>query len=233
MIEAMQGKFQPTRGAVISTLVMFAVLVGLGTWQLQRLELKTALLAQIENRMQKPPAPLPEKIDNPAEWEYRRVTMAGSFLYDHEFLIKPRTQDGVDGYHMLVPFQRASGGVVMVNRGWISDSLMSEAKRPQGLIQIEGIVQLPHPTSFTPPNEPEKGDWYWADIRAMADAAKLKNAAPVIVNVAGKEQGVYPVGGKVEANIHNNHKQYAMFWYTMAVILLIIFFLRYWKPLSA
>jgi len=232
MIGIMQKKFQPTRGAVISTLVMIALLAGLGTWQLQRLEWKSGLLAQIESRMQKPPVPMPESIDNPAEWEYRRVTMAGNFLYDHEFLVKPRTLDGANGYHMLVPFQRASGGAVMVNRGWISDALMPKAARPKGIMQIEGIVQLAHPTYFTPPNEPAKNDWYWADIKAMAEAAQLKNMAPVIVNIAGKEPGVYPAGGKVEVNIRNDHKQYAIFWYTMALVLLIIFFIRHWKPLA-
>jgi surfeit locus 1 family protein len=229
----MQRKFQPTRGAIISTLVMFAVLVGLGTWQLQRLEWKSGLLAQIESRMQKPPVPLPEKIDDPAAWEYRRVTMAGTFLHDRAFLVKPRTLEGAAGYHMLVPLRRASGGVVMVNRGWISDALMPKASRPPGLVPIEGIVQLPHPTSFTPPNAPEKNDWYWADIGAMAAAAKLKDVAPVIVNIAKKEPGVYPAGGKVQVNISNNHLQYALFWYAMALILQIIFFIRYWKPSSA
>ena len=229
----MQGTFQPTRSAIISTLLILAVLVGLGTWQVQRLAWKSGLLAHIEAQMQKPPVPMPEKIDDPSEWEYRRVTLAGSFLYDREFLVKPRTLDGANGYHMLVPFRRASGGAVMVNRGWISDALMPKAVRPPGLIQIEGIVQLPHHTSFTPPNAPEKNDWYWADIEAMAAAAKLKNVAPVIVNIASKEPGVYPAGGKVEANISNNHMQYAIFWYVMALISQIIFFIRHWKPAPA
>lgn len=229
----MQGSFHPTRGAIVSTLLILAVLLGLGAWQVQRLAWKSALLAQIESRMQQPPVPLPEKIDDPAAWEYRRVTLAGSFLYKHEFLIKPRTLDGASGYHMLVPFRRASGGVVLVNRGWISDALMPAALRPEGVVLVEGIVQLPHPTSFTPPNAPEKNDWYGADIPAMAAAAKLENAAPVIVNVAKRDPGAYPAGGKVEANISNNHRQYAVFWFVMALVSQIIFFIRSWKPSSA
>ncbi|MBI3440234.1 MAG: SURF1 family protein [Proteobacteria bacterium] len=233
MIRSMQKKFQPALWATFFTLLLFTVLVGLGTWQLKRLEWKTTLLAQISNQMQKPPVPLPETITNPAAWEYRRVTLAGHFLYNHEFLIKPRVLNGVNGYHMLVPFQRASGGVVIVNRGWISDEWMSRAVRPQGTVQVEGIVQLAHPTYFTPPNNPQKNDWYWADIKAMADAAKVKDPLPVIVNIAKKEPGIYPVGGRVEVNITNNHAQYALFWFTMALILQIIFFIRYWKPRTA
>jgi surfeit locus 1 family protein len=215
------------------SLLIFTVLVGLGTWQVKRLAWKTALLTQMATQMQRTAVPLPETLDAPAAWEYRRVTLAGHFLYDHEFLIKPRTLDGVNGYHMLVPFQRLSGGVVMVNRGWISDALMPKASRPQGIQQIEGIVQLAHPGTFTPPNAPEKNDWYWSDIKAMAAAAQLKNVAPVIVNIAVREPGVYPAGGKVEINLRNDHLQYAIFWYTMALVLAVIFFIRYWKPVPA
>jgi len=224
-------RFQPTFAAAFCSLLALTVLVGLGTWQMKRLEWKNALLAHIQVQMQKPPVPMPENIDK--SWEYRRVTLAGHFLYDHEFLIKPRTLDGVNGYHMLVPFQRVSGGTVMVNRGWISDDLMPKAFRPHGTIQLEGIVQQPHKTYFTPPNNPAKNDWYWPEIDAMAVSAKLQNVAPVLVAIARREPGVYPAGGKVEVNIRNDHQQYAIFWYILAVISQIIFFIRYWQPPSA
>ncbi len=229
----MSRKFQPTAAALLFSLLAFVLMMGLGVWQMKRLEWKTALLAGITTQMQKPPVPLPEKMDNPAAWEYRRVTMAGRFFHDHAFLVKPRTLDGVSGYHMLVPFQRLSGGVVMVNRGWITDALMSEADRPPGVVQIEGIVQLPHPTSFTPTNNPEKNDWYWPDAEAMAAAAKLKLATPAIVTIASKTLGVYPVGGKVTVNIRNDHRQYAIFWFVMAFLSQGVFFLSHWKRTTA
>ena len=223
----MQSKFHPPLAAVILSLLAFTVLIGLGTWQLKRLEWKTNLLAEISTRMEKPPVPLPEKLDKPADWEYRRVTMAGHFLYEHEFLIKPRTLDGVSGYHMLVPFERLSGGTVMVNRGWISDAQMSKAIRPTGTIQIEGIVQLAHTNYWTLPNDPRKNDWYWPDVKAMAATAQLKNTAPVIVTISAAKQGVYPLAGKVELDIPNDHKQYAFFWFLMAFVSQVIFFIRF------
>jgi cytochrome oxidase assembly protein ShyY1 len=64
----------------------------------------------------------------------------------------------------------------------------------------------------------------------MAAAAKLKNPAPVQVNIAKKQAGVYPMGGKVEANIQNNHRQYAIFWYVMAALSQIIFVMSHWQP---
>ena len=97
---------------------------------------------------------------------------------------------------------------------------------------MEGIVQLPHKTSFTPDNNPSANDWYWPDIKAIASKARLKNVASVLVNIAKREKGVYPVGGKVTVNIHNNHKYYAFFWFSMAIILQIIFFLSSYKPVE-
>jgi surfeit locus 1 family protein len=179
-----------------------------------------------------PPVPMPEKIINLDKWEYRRVTLAGKFLHAHEFLIKPRTLNGVNGYHMLTPFQRASGEVVFVNRGWVGDAELKTASRPTGLQQIEVIVVKPHTTSFTPINDPIRNDWYWADVTAMGDVAQLKNVSPILVSIASKTEGVYPQGGKVQLNIRNDHKQYAIFWFTMAALLQIIFILRHYQPVG-
>jgi surfeit locus 1 family protein len=216
----MPRTFQPRTGPSIIASCMLAVLLGLGVWQLERLAWKTDLLKSIHDRMAQKPVPLPEKIADPAAWEYRRVKMAGQYVSDREFLIQPRTLDGKAGYHMYVPFRRVSGGIVFVNRGWISDDLLGKAIRPRGMVAVEGIVQLPHKSAFTPDNNPEKGEWYWPDVEAMAAAAHVKNPAPVIVTVAARRPGVYPAGGQVRLDIPNDHKQYAIFWFTMAFVLI-------------
>ncbi|MFH1157506.1 MAG: SURF1 family protein [Pseudomonadota bacterium] len=219
----MQGK---TRYALVACLMFLSVTV-LGTQQEMLMKEEAARVAQIKSLMREPPVPMPEKIDSPAAWAYRRVTLAGHFLYDHEFLMKPRILGGVSGYHMLVPFQRASGGIVMVNRGWISDAEMPKADRPGGTIMIEGIVQAPHALPSMPPNDPQKNIWRWADVNAMAAAGKLEAPSPVIVVVSGRTPGVYPAGGMVEINIRSDYGARAVFWYVLALILLAGFFVRH------
>lgn len=228
----MKRKFQPPFIATLLALVMLIGLGALGTWQLYRLEWKTQRLAQIESRMKMPVVAMPERIGNPDDWEYRRVVLRGRFIYGHEFLIKPRTLDGVNGAHMLVPFERAFGGIVMVNRGWISDELMPKVSRPAGLTQIEGVIQKPRASFFTPANDPEKGAWYWADIPAMARAANLEIAPSVLVQSFGRAQDAYPAAVPPFANFRNDHKQYAFFWYGMALVWCVIFFIRYWRPVK-
>jgi surfeit locus 1 family protein len=215
----MPRRFQPRKWPTVIAASMFIVLVVLGLWQVERLAWKTDLLKTIHDRMAQKPFPLPEKIADPSAWEYRRVTLAGRYVSDHEFLVRPRTLDGKAGYHMIVPFMRASGGIVFVNRGWISDDLLGKARRPSGFVSVEGIVELPHKSAFTPENNPAKGEWYWPDLAAMAAAARVKDAAPVIVTVADRVPGVWPAGGQVRLDIPNDHKQYAVFWFTMALAL--------------
>lgn len=228
----MQRQFHPPFKTSIMAALIFMLLVGLGVWQLQRLTWKTEKIAEITAQMAKAPVPLPEKITAPSEWEYRRVTMAGQFLSAHEFLVQPRVLDGITGYHMVVPFQRLSGEIVMVNRGWISDTELKKASRPSGVIQIEGILHQPQTTYFTPANAPAKNNWYSIDTDAMGSAAHLQNISPVVVHVATKQDGVYPLGGKIQVTLPNDHRQYAIFWFVMSFVFLLIFFIRYYLPVE-
>ena len=225
-----ERRFHPKPLSTFITLVLFTVLVGLGTWQIQRLHWKEALLANIHDNMAQNPVPMPEKIDDTQAWQFRRVTLAGSFDYSHEMLVKPRVLDGQTGYDMVVPFTRASGGTVLVDRGWISDALLDRATRPShGIIQIEGVLrESAKPSSFTPENDPAKKDWFWIDIKGMADAAGLNNVAPMVLYSSEKKPGVYPVGGRVwGVDLPNDHKQYAIFWFGMAFVLLGVWFLSH------
>lgn len=216
-------RFVPNTGVTVLVVLMVLALDALGTWQVFRLQEKTAYIEAIHASMSRPPVPLPGEVEDPKHWEFSRVTMAGKFLYDKEFLIKPRTFEGKAGYHVLVPFKRASGQVVMVNRGWVSDDTMAEIVRPQGWVKVEGIVQLPEKGAFTPENNVQRNDWYWPDVNAMADAAQVQPIAPVVVSVAERVEGQYPVGGIVSVKVANNHLHYAIFWYLMSVVLVVIY----------
>lgn len=225
----MARKFRPKAGATAVMLFCLAILLGLGSWQIQRLGWKEQLIATISAQMAKPAVPMPAVIDAPQEWQYRRVSMAGQFMHDLAVLVKPRTQDGKVGAHMVVPFLRAGGGIVFVNRGFVSDDVMEKVTKPQGIIKIEGILTLPQKGSFTPENNPDKNEWYWPDVAAMAKAASLEGAAPVLFESADKTENVYPQGGTLRLDIPNDHRQYAFFWFAMAAGLLVIYFIYHFR----
>jgi surfeit locus 1 family protein len=217
-------RFKPRLGATLATLFMFVLLQGLGIWQVERLAWKTKLLADVAQRMAQKPQPLPQNPDI-AALDYHHVRLTGHYLYDHEFKVRPRVLDGREGYDMVVPFRRVSGGVVMIDRGWASDDVADKISRPGGQITVEGIVHNPKRNYFTPKNDAAHNGWYWPDAAEMGKAAGLADVAPVLVTVSGKTAGVYPVGGQLRVTIPNDHKQYAIFWFGMSGVLLVIYYL--------
>lgn len=233
-------RFRPSLGATLVTLAGLAVTIGLGTWQLERLQWKQDLIARIDRQMAEPAVPLPARIDDPTAWEFRPVTLAGRFLNDKEMLLIARPHQGQVGYEVLTPFQRADGaGIVLVNRGFVPmdrrDPATRTAARVEGEVSVKGIVRVPQPAGFFQPGNgtPVPGSaWMRADPSAMAAALSLGEVAPVVVEMlpgqgaglpgapAGTLAGIAP---RVE--LPNNHLQYALTWYGLAVTLVGIYVL--------
>lgn len=218
-------KFHKKAKIFISFILMQAILLSLGIWQVQRLAWKEDLLARIEARKEADAVLLPAAIKTPEDWEYRRARVAGTFDAAHVFWLKPRTDNGKVGAHMLALLRRGDGKLpVFINRGFVPDDAREKVAVPTVPQTLEGIVQIPHKSTFTPDNNPAKNDWYWADIQAMARAAGYQMALPVIVTLPPHDGG-YPAGFAAAAQIRNNHLQYALFWFGMAGILMLVFVL--------
>ena len=198
----------------------------LGTWQVQRLEWKTKLIAKYEDRLVRSPLPLPPQIDPNAihEFDYRRVYATGRLRHDKEMLIGPRTQDGKDGFMVVTPLERDDGSTVLVNRGWISKEKKYQADRdPNSLrkseVTVSGLLREPWKRNlFTPKNKPHEGKFYFPDVYEMARAS---GAEPVwieetmipdlLVSYHREAKGI-PIGRAPEVNLRNNHFQYIFTW---------------------
>lgn len=124
----------------MATAVVLAILVGLGTWQVQRLQWKTALIAEREARLAAEPVPLPAVIDDPDSYNFRPVTVTGRFLHEHELYLAGRNKGRRPGYGVVTPLERPDGQVILVDRGWVPMELKDPATRPEG--QIEGVVTI-------------------------------------------------------------------------------------------
>lgn len=132
------------------------------------------------------PLPLPMRIDPEAigDFDYRRVVCQGRFRHDLEMLVGPRMRDGEDGYMVVTPLERKDdgGSTVLVNRGWIPKRLRDQRKRavdamPEGEVFVEGLLRKPWKKNmFTPENRPDKGEFYFPDVKQMA---ALTGAQPV------------------------------------------------------
>ena len=210
--------------------LMLPILIGLGTWQLHRRVWKTELLATIAARIDGPAVPLPAVIDQPADWAFRHVHAAGHFADDKALQLYGRTYDGKAGVHLLVPLIEDDGHAVLVDRGFVpfeQGSTLASYARQEGQVEVDGIVRRPEPAGwFLPSPNPAQNIWYAVDIPAMSAATGLA-LAPIYVaaKATGNPGWPAPTGGTEGTGIRNEHLNYAIFWYSMAVALIVIYVL--------
>jgi surfeit locus 1 family protein len=204
--------------------------LALGTWQVQRLHWKNEIIAERQARRDAPPLEkLPERFD-PATHEFRKVRVTGRFLHDKEMYLAARSFRGNAGYHVITPLA-AFPGHVLVNRGWIPlDRKSPETRKPGnpgGEVTVEGYLRAESgPGWFTPKNEPDKNFWFFVDIAAMAKAHGIGKVERFYIEAGPTENpGGFPVGGITRFELPNDHLQYAITWYAMALIGIVIYLL--------
>ena len=218
--------FRPYPGFTIACAVLFAILCWLGFWQLERLQWKLALIAQVNGNMAAAPVSLDEILAmNRQAAQYRHVTLRGRFDHAKEAYVFT-TDAGAAVYHVLTPFTADDGRVLMVDRGEVPKDKLNPASHAPGNVsgetQVTGVWRAPDaPGSFTPPPDAAQRIWYARDLAGIAAADDLKLAAPVVVEAdATPNPGGWPKGGKTVVTFRNQHLGYAITWFGVAIVLL-------------
>ncbi|TXT08781.1 hypothetical protein VHUM_02909 [Vanrija humicola] len=227
-------------------LIIAPLLTGyLGVWQVQRLKWKVALIEEVDRNLAKDPIVLPGKINLGAlpDFAFRRVLIKGKFT-GPPILQGPQTRDGVPGFHLILPFDRsaAGGSTILLNRGFIKTVEGESIRRggrvpglgpngePSEEIIVEGMLTKADPNAksyFTPDNKPEKGEWYWKDVPAMAESVggEARDVQPILIDAIDREcestptsvliaQGE-PVGRAPVIELRNQHLTYAITWFSL------------------
>jgi surfeit locus 1 family protein len=205
------------------------LLLGLGTWQVQRLAWKEGLIAERNAALAATPVPLPKTLDAARALEFHPVRAAGEFLNDHELDLNAQSFAGDQGFHIVTPFRLGDGTIVFIDRGFVPTDRRRPATRVAGEIAgptaVTGLLRLPEPPGwFTPANEPAKNSWFSVDLPAMAQTAGVGGALPFYID-ADKTPvpGGWPQGGQTITDLPNDHLQYAITWYALAVALVAIY----------
>jgi surfeit locus 1 family protein len=211
------------------TLIAFAVLIGLGTWQMQRLHWKTDLLARVEARIVEPALPLPPAgwpgLDL-SEWEYRPVEVSGTFRHDLEtrvyaLLTEPHGKLSGPGYFILTPLETGEGRV-LINRGFVPLDAAT-FPRPEGLTTVRGLLRGPEDRNMFTPNDDAGQKLFFArDPAPIAQALGIP-LAPFTIDAVETPPGGLPQAGETRLNFPNRHLEYALTWYGLAGALLAVF----------
>lgn len=200
---------------VIAAAVGFAVLISLGSWQLQRLSWKQGILAEIDAALQGEPVAVPGQ---PSENEdkYLPVRTSGTLLGPEVHVLASLKGQGAV-YRVISPLETDDGRRIMLDRGTVPAE-KKEAARDFGQVEVLGNLHWPDEIDgFTPEPDRSANIWFARDISAMAEVLNTEPVLVVVREMTGLNDIARPLPVDT-AGIPNDHLQYAITWFSLAAI---------------
>ena len=189
----------------------------LGFWQLYRLGWKLDLINQIENSLKIDPV----ELQNVEKKNYLRIKTSGQIDFEKQIYLYNLNETGKPGFEVINPIKIGNEDY-LINRGWIS---FDNKNKPEINVvdqkNIIGTLMLQSKSSsFKPKNEVDKNYWFTLD---REDILKFtgKNFSKYIIYLNGNYENPRP--RVITAKISNNHKKYAITWFSMAISILLIY----------
>ena len=204
---------------LFSVFVYFIILtlLSLGFWQIYRLNWKLELIEQIENSLKNNPV----ELSNIEKKNYLRIKTSGDIDFDKQIYLYNLNDAGKPGFEVINPIKIGDENY-LVNRGWIP---FEKKDLPEiNLVdqnQIVGTLMLQtKPSTFKPENDIEKNYWFTLD---REDILKFtgRNFSEYVIYLNGDYK--IPKPRVITAKISNNHKKYAITWFSMAISILLIY----------
>ena len=233
-------------GFGIFTLVMVAVFVGLGLWQLQRRVEKHALIAALTERLAADPGALPQA----SQWsaltagrdEFRRVRFVATYQPAADAMVYSsgsavREDVAGPGTWAFMPAALPTGEIVVINTGFVQNTMQDRAQQDRAVMRLitkqpvtlSGYIRFPESAgSLTPPENPAKRLWFTRDHLAMARALGWgeggRPVAPFYIDLEAPvpESGI-PKPGPLTVHLKDDHLQYAITWFGLAGAVVIAF----------
>lgn len=197
---------------LIFGIVLTAILLSLGFWQLRRLDQKTALLAEIQAGIDAAPVPLPAQVD--PSMKYLPVTVSGRTT-GQEILVLSGSKERGGGYNVISAFETDDGRRILLDRGFIEQDFR-RTPRPATELSVTGNLHWPQDKgSATPEPDLAAGIWFARDVPAMAELLDTQPVLVVAAVVSGDAEGVEPMPVAIEG-IPNSHLSYAVQWFLFA-----------------
>ena len=208
---------------LFSIFVFFFIFVflALGSWQIIRLNWKLELINQIETSLKD----IPVNLSNSKHKNYLRVKTRGSIDFEKQIYLYNLNEKGKPGFEVINPLKVGNNNYLL-NRGWIPfNKKEDETINVIDENYINGVLRKQiKPNMFKPENDLSENYWFTLD---RDDIFKFtgKNFSPYVIYLSGNNE--FPKPKSITANISNNHKKYALTWFSLAIsILLIYLYLR-------
>ncbi|MEP1962071.1 SURF1 family protein [Tateyamaria sp.] len=208
-------------------LIGTAILLALGTWQVQRLAWKQDLLGNIEAQIGADPVALSDALE-PQFRRYAPVAITGKFDPGHIRMLASRKTTGA-AYRIIRPFETSAGRRILIDTGWqlVGVEVAEPPRDEMGLIgNLDNPIEV---DGFTPAPNIEINIWFARDVPAMADHLGTDPILVVLRDGPQSDLGVTPWPVDT-AGISNDHLQYAITWFSLAAIWAGMTFYFLWRP---
>ena len=189
----------------------------MGSWQIIRLNWKLELINQIETSLKDEPVYLSSStIKN-----YLRIKSAGNINFDKQIYLYNLNEKGKPGFEVINPLKIGDSNYLL-NRGWISfDMKNNKSINITDEDSIVGILKKQTKANrFKPENDLLDNYWFTLD---RDDIFKFtgERFSPYVIYLSGNTE--LPKPKLITANISNNHKKYAMTWFSLAISIFILY----------
>jgi cytochrome oxidase assembly protein ShyY1 len=241
----MTGTIRPRRGVAgfaVFTLVMLALFVSLGVWQLQRRTEKHALIAALTERLAGEPAALP----TPAQWgtlspardEFRRVRFAATYEQAADAMVYSsgsaiRGDISGPGTWAFLPARLPDGETVVIDAGFVPNTMQERSAQDHAVsglvtgepVTLTGYLRFPEQAGLlTPAENLAKRLWFTRDHLAMARILGWGEVAPFYIDLETPVPASgAPKPGPLEVHLKDDHMQYAITWFGLAAAMVIAF----------
>ena len=204
---------------LFSVFVIFfiCIFIALGSWQIIRLNWKNNLILEIENSLKNPPVELSKNnLEN-----YLKIKTKGSINFEKQIYLYNLNEEGTPGFEVINPL-KADNTNFLLNRGWIPFNKKSTKEIFEfdkdniiGTLKLQGRKNI-----FKPENDIDKNYWFSLDRQ---DILKFtgQEYSQYIIYLDGNYK--FPKPKKITANISNNHKKYAITWFSLAISILLLY----------
>lgn len=231
--------FRLRPGLTFATAIALAILSSLGVWQLQRLEWKRGLIAQMTERLSADPVPYDDAAAREAageNMEYQPVFQDGVYAHDLETAVFG-TYDGAPGVYVFTPLDAAdpaTGGrrFIYVNRGFAPQEFRDPATRAEGEvageIRVEGLFRHAERRRgfekwLAPEDQPQDNLYFIRDPKILAARHSIATPDFYIDSFGRENRGPWPKGGLTRVDLPNRHFEYALTWFGLAAALIGVF----------
>jgi surfeit locus 1 family protein len=190
------------------------ILCGLGTWQVQRLAWKEAILAQIDATIDAAPVALPAQPD-PVRDAYRAVRVTGVWAGDTIRVLVSHRSFGA-GYRLITPLD-VDGRRVLIDRGFLPVAA-AQPDLPAAAVTVTGNLHWPQEVdSYTPQNDLAANLWFARDVPALAAALQTEPTFIIARQITPPQANITPLPVDSSA-IPNDHLGYAVTWFGLALV---------------